>query len=312
MINNSQILVSVNMITYLHGQYIKEAIEGVLMQECDFNFELIIADDCSPDNTPEIVNEIINNNPNGYKIKYFRHKKNIGMQANSMFAKNKSYGKYVAFCEGDDYWTDKYKLNSQIQFLENNTDYIFCTHKYSLYFQNKNYLDNKIYPLRFDRYTSKDIVDINKTIFLQEWLTMPLTTVVIKKHYDLVSEKSSLFKFFRDFHFFYLLLDYGKGACLDINAGVYRIHDGGVFSSISQIEKSNTSFKIYEELYLFSRDYRLLTLYWESIVILFIRGKGFDLFKNSFINKFSVRDQFLLLGSFVFYLRRKLNQKFNV
>ena len=49
--NNSQILVSVNMITYLHGAYIKEAIEGVLMQECDFNFELIISDDCSPDNT---------------------------------------------------------------------------------------------------------------------------------------------------------------------------------------------------------------------------------------------------------------------
>ena len=136
--NNSQILVSVNMITYLHGAYIKEAIEGVLMQECDFNFELIISDDCSPDCTPDIINEIINNNTNGFKIKYFRHNKNIGMQANSLFTLKKSIGKYIAVCEGDDYWIDSKKLKKQVDFLELNPEYGLVHTNFNNYYQSLN------------------------------------------------------------------------------------------------------------------------------------------------------------------------------
>jgi glycosyltransferase involved in cell wall biosynthesis len=70
---NNSIMVSVSMITYKHELYIREAIEGVLMQQVNFPVELIIADDCSPDNTSTIVEEIIENHPNGHWIKYFRH-----------------------------------------------------------------------------------------------------------------------------------------------------------------------------------------------------------------------------------------------
>ena len=76
-------LVSVSMITYNHESFISEAIHGVLMQKTDFEVELIVADDYSPDNTASIVKEIISTHPKGGSVKYYRHDKNIGMQANS-------------------------------------------------------------------------------------------------------------------------------------------------------------------------------------------------------------------------------------
>jgi glycosyltransferase involved in cell wall biosynthesis len=119
-------LLSVDMITYNHEPYIKEAIEGVLMQETNFEYELIIADDCSPDNTPIIINDIIKNHPKGHRIKYFRHKENLGMQANGLFALQQCTGKYIALCEGDDYWTDPLKLQKQVDFLEDNKEFALC------------------------------------------------------------------------------------------------------------------------------------------------------------------------------------------
>ena len=124
----NKLLVSVDMITYKHEAFIKQAIEGVLMQETNFEYDLIIADDCSPDNTEAIVRNIIATHPKGHTIKYFRQEKNIGMQANGMFAGQQCKGKYIAVCEGDDYWTDPLKLQKQIDFLENNLEYNLVGH----------------------------------------------------------------------------------------------------------------------------------------------------------------------------------------
>jgi len=131
--NTKELMVSVQMITYKHEEFIKQAIEGVLMQETDFEFDLIIADDCSPDNTNKIVDEIIKNHSKSVRIKYSRHEKNIGMQANGRFAFNQCNGKYIAFCEGDDYWTDPLKLQKQVDFLEANPDYGMVHSSYSVY-----------------------------------------------------------------------------------------------------------------------------------------------------------------------------------
>ncbi|RZK16423.1 MAG: glycosyltransferase, partial [Flavobacterium sp.] len=104
--NNDDILVAVYMITYNHESYITQAIEGVLMQKTNFDYELIISNDCSIDNTDKIIKNIIDTNPKGYLIKYYNQKKNIGMNANFFFATDKCNGEYMAFCEGDDYWID--------------------------------------------------------------------------------------------------------------------------------------------------------------------------------------------------------------
>lgn len=121
--------VSVCMITYGHEKFIKEAINGVLIQECNFEVELIIANDCSTDNTDAVIQNILENNPRASWIKYIKHEKNFGMMANFIFALEQCKGKYIALCEGDDYWTDPYKLQKQVDFLEDNPLYSACFHR---------------------------------------------------------------------------------------------------------------------------------------------------------------------------------------
>jgi glycosyltransferase involved in cell wall biosynthesis len=145
----NKVVVSIDMITYLHEAYITQAIEGVLMQKTNFEIELIIADDCSPDKTEEVVKNIITTHPKGHIIKYFKHESNIGMQANGMFAAKQCSGKYIAICEGDDYWTDPYKLQKQVDFLEVNEGYSSIFHnveqRWETREQSSLYLRDKIY-----------------------------------------------------------------------------------------------------------------------------------------------------------------------
>lgn len=141
---SSTLQVSVCMITYNHEDFIQQAIEGVLMQECDFNVELIIADDCSPDSTNKIVHSIIENHPRGSLIKYIRHEKNVGMMPNFVFAMQQCKGEYIALCEGDDYWTDPLKLQKQVDFLEANPDYVLCFHQVNILKTNGEIVDDFI------------------------------------------------------------------------------------------------------------------------------------------------------------------------
>lgn len=125
----NSIIVSICMITYGHEKFIEQAINGVLMQETNFEVELIIANDCSPDATDKVVQNILKNHSKSGLIKYIKHTKNIGMMTNFLFALKKCKGKYIAICEGDDYWTDPNKLQKQVDFLEANEDYVLCFHK---------------------------------------------------------------------------------------------------------------------------------------------------------------------------------------
>ena len=125
--NNLKPLVSVVMITYKHEAFIAEAINGVLMQECDFDVELLIADDNSPNNTQNIVESFKEHKYFG-RIKYTKHLQNKGMMGNFVWALKQTNGKYVALCEGDDYWTDSYKLQRQIEVLEHNKNLVASFH----------------------------------------------------------------------------------------------------------------------------------------------------------------------------------------
>lgn len=118
-------LVSVCMITYNQEAFISEAIEGVLMQMCDFPFEVIIGEDCSSDSTREICQKYAANNAN---IRLLESTENLGMAYNFIRTLKAAKGKYIAICEGDDYWTDPHKLTNQVLFLDSHQDYgLVCT-----------------------------------------------------------------------------------------------------------------------------------------------------------------------------------------
>lgn len=112
------------MITYGHQKYIRQAIESILNQNVDFDIELILSNDCSPDKTDQVVQNILENHQKSYLIKYYFHKKNLGMMLNFQFALEKCSGKYIAICDGDDFWIDDLKLAKQIKFLDNNPEYV--------------------------------------------------------------------------------------------------------------------------------------------------------------------------------------------
>ena len=117
--------VSVVTITYGHEKYITETLDGVLMQQYEGPIEFIIANDNSPDATDEVVKKYFLENPapSNFEIKYTKHETNKGMMPNFIWALEQATGKYIALCEGDDYWTDPQKLQRQVDFLEKNTDY---------------------------------------------------------------------------------------------------------------------------------------------------------------------------------------------
>lgn len=118
---------SICMITYNHEQYISDAIEGVLLQQVDFDYELVISDDVSMDNTLNIINKYKLLHPD--KIRVLPNKKNVGMMSNFISTLKSCSGKYIALCEGDDYWTDSLKLQKQVNFLDSKTDFSICFHK---------------------------------------------------------------------------------------------------------------------------------------------------------------------------------------
>ncbi|NDV94856.1 glycosyltransferase [Dysgonomonas sp. 521] len=115
------------MITYNHEKFIAEAIEGVVMQKTDFPFELVIGEDCSTDNTRAICIEYQKKYPDIITLRL--PETNQGMMLNWINNISSGRGKYIALCDGDDYWTDPYKLQKQVDFMEANLDFAMCSHK---------------------------------------------------------------------------------------------------------------------------------------------------------------------------------------
>jgi glycosyltransferase involved in cell wall biosynthesis len=112
---------SVLMITYNHERFIDKAIEGVVTQHAAFPYELIIGEDCSKDRTRQIALDYQKRYPD--KIKVLTADRNVGPKRNSFRNLNAARGKYIAYCEGDDYWHEPRKLQKQVEFLEKNPDY---------------------------------------------------------------------------------------------------------------------------------------------------------------------------------------------
>lgn len=126
--NEEKILVSVICNTYNHGKYIKECLESIVNQKTNFKFEVLVHDDASTDNTAVIVREYEKAYPNIIKPIYQKVNQYSQGHSISELQSSRANGKYIALCEGDDYWTDDYKLQKQVDALEQNTTVDICAH----------------------------------------------------------------------------------------------------------------------------------------------------------------------------------------
>jgi len=125
--NEHPFLVDIPMCVYNHERYVGQAIEGVLNQKTSFPFRLLIGEDCSPDKSREIIKAYLRGNED--KMEVIFHESNLGAYQNSKVLFKECNAKYIALLDGDDYWTDPYKLQKQIDFLEANPDYSICFHR---------------------------------------------------------------------------------------------------------------------------------------------------------------------------------------
>ena len=217
------------MITYGHEKYIREAIEGVLMQECDFEVELILANDCSPDRTDEIIQDIIKNHPKGSWIKYFKHKSNIGIMPNFLFALNQCHGKYVAMCEGDDYWITSDKLQKQVNILENNKDVGLVYTNVKLFMQKGGYFVDS--PERYVQKQSDVIPQMLKSKFVEFATTVFRKSILFKAIGILKKELEN--KVIGDTRIILEVINYSELYYLNDITTVYRIVDGSASHPIN-------------------------------------------------------------------------------
>lgn len=217
-------LVSVCMISYNHRAFISQAIEGVLMQETNFPIELVIGEDCSTDGTREICLEYQQKYPN--IIRVLPRNKNLGMMPNFIDTFENSKGKYIALCEGDDYWTVPLKLQKQVNFLEANPDFAICFHRVKKVYEeeSRETLSNE---------NQKEISEF-EDLALENYIHTPSCVF-----------RNGLFKGFPDWFYqspvgdwvLHLLnAQHGKIKFLEDVMAVYRIHNNGVWSMKDPIE----------------------------------------------------------------------------
>lgn len=233
--------VTIVSISYNQEAYIKQTLEGFLMQETDFHYEVIIADDHSTDGTAAIIKEIADKNPD--IIKPILRKKNVGIFDNLFDALNQATGDYVAICEGDDYWTDALKLQLQVEFLDKNKDYALCFHPVRRFYEDKS-KEDEVYPASGGVYTIEELLKKN---FIQ-------TNSVLYRRQDYTKIPKGIMPI--DYYLHLYHAQFGKIGFIDKVMADYRKHDEGIWwdSAVvwkkygeSHLELYSAIFKLYGE-----------------------------------------------------------------
>ncbi|SJM90638.1 glycosyltransferase family 2 protein [Crenothrix polyspora] len=215
---------SVCMITYNHAQYIEQAIESVLAQTANFSIELVIGEDASTDETATKIQQF--KNATGIRIKARLNNTNLGMLANFTKTLSECDGTYIALLEGDDFWTQPLKLQQQVDFLESNPEFSMCYHPVQVLRNHKLESDT----LTLDAPEISSIKDLAKGNFMH-------TCSVVFRAGLFVEFPASFFSSSVGDYFFHMLnARYGYIKRLSENMAVYRIHEGGVWSSQDNVD----------------------------------------------------------------------------
>jgi glycosyltransferase involved in cell wall biosynthesis len=282
--------ISICMITYNHQQFIEEAISSVLCQKTKYSFELIIGEDCSTDNTRTICEKYAKQYPD--KIKLLPSEKNYGVAPNFKRTLEACTGRYIAICEGDDYWINEEKLQIQVAFMDENLSYVICAGR-------SKYLDYKGKIREIDCRINKKQSDFTTSDYLLK-MSFETATILYRNCPDFTLPQLFTEAFSADQLLVLLLTkNGGKIKYLDTNLATYRYHKGGITKKTSQkviVDRlfslldnfdaiTNGQFKKYIELRkrftLISRNH--LFLNWPSRVLFIISNFIFALRYNKYI-----------------------------
>ena len=223
---NQPLMVTIRCITYNHEPYIRECLEGFVMQKTNFRFEAIVHDDASTDGTAAIIAEYAEKYPDIIKPLYEtenQYSKRDGSLRRIMNAH--MHGKYVAMCEGDDYWIDPLKLQKQVDFLETNPDYSMCFHSAKIECTDKSRIDkyNHLENIQQREYTPEDLIN---SYYAQT------ATLILKK--DVITNlPSHQYFYYGDVVLITNCFKYGKVFGFNNQMSVYRVNINGVSRNIN-------------------------------------------------------------------------------
>lgn len=243
-------LITVCCITYNHSRFIEKCLDGFLLQKTDFLIEFIIHDDASTDNTQELIKNKVKSDSRFNLILREKNIKSTGVAVFPLLFKE-AKGKYIAMCEGDDYWTDPYKLQKQVDFLEGNEGYVLTVGGFKKVIHTTGEAETIIKEIpgvnrQSNGYTF-ELLDTTKG-----WITKTFTSLFR-------NDKNILQKFLeynkgRDINLFYHILKTGKGFYFTEVFGVYNVHEGGLHSSNIGINNRIAAYEVYKELHLKNKD----------------------------------------------------------
>jgi glycosyltransferase involved in cell wall biosynthesis len=240
-------LVSVSCLTFNHSPYIRQCLDGILSQETNFPFEIVLYDDASTDGTEVIIREYEKNYPGIF---------NIWIQKDNQYSKGvrgiapkfnfpRCRGKYIAFCEGDDYWTDTGKLQKQIDFLESNPEFMISCTNYSE-------VDQRGKLLKKNKWEGIKLSPVISHEMIFEYYKPKILTSVFRKS---VFEKGFPDIFFRTFNtdnfLCALATQYGPAGFLNFNSGAYRVHNQGVWSGKTEIKQFEMQLSTFQNMQCF-------------------------------------------------------------
>lgn len=227
--------VSVTVITYNHENFIRQALDSVLMQEVAFDYEIVIGEDCSTDNTRKILLDYQEQHPD--IIRLLLAEKNQGLVRNFLQTYRACKGEYVATLDGDDYWVSPRKLQMQVDFLDGNRDFTMCIHPVTMVFEG-NRKPSRIYP------------EVQKATFTLEDLLVsnfiPTCSVMFRNHvFGEFPDWYHTFRFMEDWALYALIAQHGKIGLLRETMGVYRFHSKSTWSLQEEVERRHEEIKFY-------------------------------------------------------------------
>lgn len=225
-------LVSISCITYNHAPYIRQCLDGFMMQQTNFAFEVLIHDDASTDGTTEIIKEYEAKYPDIIKPLYEEENQWVkGRRGSAVFNFPRAKGKYIAMCEGDDYWTDPFKLQKQVDFLESHPDYVMCSHCHNVFLQKNNVLQ-KFCEEDDSNYSLDDLIN-------GKWPAQTLTVLFRREALSHIP-----LHIHGDVALFYFLLKQGIGIRLKDNMATYRIHETGIWGGLNNVNRICSSIDV--------------------------------------------------------------------
>jgi len=229
--------------TYNHEKYLAQALDSFLMQKVSFPIEIVIGDDCSTDGTPRIVRDYAERLPELFRVIAFDA--NVGVSQNAFRIRAAARGKYIALCEGDDYWTDPDKLQRQVDFLEENPEFTIASHWVDNVDDSGNLLEQQV----FTGEDCPEVFGVGEAIqgtptHMNSWVfrTSALRAIPQPKM-DIALKLPA-----HDEPLLLLLLAQGRGSCLPERMGVYRIHSASYWVPLSRLNKRFALLQFYYSL----------------------------------------------------------------